>query len=258
MSNFFLYLIPFLTFSLFASEQGSILKQARDFFSSFESEEKPLTEQRSKEAAQIVQLMTKNMPENPSGQYVALLGDGHYYLGNFGQALYFWKRAERKLPYSQGLEKRIFKARSLLGLDRPSFERPIMDAIGLTFLPKTMKYTLLLASALVSLFFWTLWLFLNIHALRLIFTILFLFTCLLMGLVTWYEWFSPPRVMILRATELRGTLDLSSKLSHSTYSLKTGEEAEVESSSPDKKWLRIRTVGNQLGYVHGSAVGFLD
>lgn len=255
-----LFLAFFLSLfcSLFASENVDLLKQAQGLFSSFESENKPLIEQQSKEVVHIVQQMTKNMPEYPSGQYLALLGDGHYYLGNFGEALYFWTRAEMKLPPCEGLYKRISLARSLLDLDRPTLKKPVQDAIGLSFLPKTIKYTLLLLSLFTTFLFWNLWKIFSIHALRYVFFFFLLCSVLLLACVTWYEWFAPPRIMILRATELRGSLDLTSKLAHPTYYLKTGEEAEVESSSPDKKWLRIRTTTNQLGYVHGSAVGFLE
>lgn len=244
--------------ALFASEDTSPFAKARSLFSSFEAEEEMIDDKKTKEVALLVQQLTQQMPTNPSGQYLAILGEGHYYLGHIGEALYFWRRAERKLPPSQGLEKRIALARSLLDLEKPAMERPVVDAIGLSFLPGTMKYTLLLLSMAVAFFIWTAWQLLHIPLFKHVFGFFITVSLLLLGCVTWYEWFSPPLVMVLRGTELRGSLDTTARQAYTTYFLKTGEEAEVESSSPDKKWLRIRTAGNQRGYVHGSAIGFLE
>jgi magnesium-transporting ATPase (P-type) len=251
-------LIFILSCALFASEETTPFTQARALFSSFEAEGTAIDEQKTKEVSLLVQQLTQQMPSYPSGQYLSILGDGHYYLGHIGEALYFWRRAELKLPPSQGLEKRVALARSLLDLEKPALERPFVDAIGLSFLPRTMKYTLLLLSAAASFFVWTVWQFFRVPLFTYVFGLFVTLSLLLLGCVTWYEWFSPPLVMVLRGTELRGSLDVTSRQAYTTYFLQTGEEAEVESSSPDKKWLRIRTAGNQRGYVHGSAVGFLE
>lgn len=263
LCSLFLFLMFFLPHGLFSEEVSSDLErnltaQTRALFSSFESGEKPLTVEQHAQVAHMTSLLLQSIAQHPSGQYLTLLGDGNYYLGDFGRALYFWRCAELRFPHSVGLHQRIALVRTLLQLDRPWIERPIADTLGLTFLPMTMRFVLLLACMVVSLFLWLLWLIFKMKPFFHVFVIVTVSTIFLLLSVTWYEWVLPPRVIMLKSTELKGSFSPGAKQEIALYQMKTGEEAEVLSVSPDKSWLRIRTVTKQTGYVPGSTVGFVE
>lgn len=239
-------------------EDKGLLQQARTLFSTFELNEQSLNQEQSVAVSNMMQLLLKNIPQNPSGQYLTALGDGNYYLGNFGEALLFWRCAELRIPRSVGLEKRIQLVRAVLQMNRPLIERPVTDAIGLCFLPKSMRYMLLLVVWVFAFVFWTLWQWLHISSMRHVFVTLICIAVVLTSCVSWYEWVVPPRVVLLKQTELRGSLEPQMRGERTQYQLSTGEEGEALSFSPDKKWVRVRTGSNQSGYVPGTAVGFVE
>lgn len=238
--------------------ERSLEEQAKAFFLSFDLEKKPLTAEQMGVIAEMVEGLMKNMPEFPSAQYYTLLGDGNYYLGNLGESLLFWRCAQLRIFRSPGLDMRIGLVRSLLSVDRPMIKKSISDFIGLSFLPKQMKYMIVFICLIGAFFFFTFWLWLHFRPFLHLFIISI---CVAVGLLlalSWYEWIMPPRVLALKNTQLRGTLDVLTQKKLGSYELQTGEEAEVLAASSDKKWLRIRTATGQTGYVAGSVVGFIE
>lgn len=262
-SRFFVLFFCFIccvgvVFSEEALTSLEVMKRARALFSTFELNEQPLTTQQGEEVSNMVQLLLLHKTRYPSGQYLSLLGDGNYYLGNYGEALLFWRCAGLRLPYSSGLRTRISLVYRILEMNSPLVERPVTDFVGLCFLPKTMRYVVLLVVWFFALFFWTFWQWFHFRPLHHLYVVAILFALLLTGGVSWYDWVVPPRVVVLRQTELRGSLTPQVRGTHAEYELSTGEEAEALSFSPDKKWIRIRTGGHQSGYVPGNAVGFIE
>ena len=243
-----------------AEEMSSsdVLAQSRTLYSKIEQSQAPLSQDQQLEISKSIELLLKNKPSHPSGQYLAAIGDGYYYLGKFGEALLFWRSAELRLWQAKGLHQRIELVRSLVGMDRPRVERRYTDWIGLSFLPLGLKYALLIFFWVLSFFFWSLWQWLSFRPLHHVFLVLILLATLLTAAVSWYEWVVPPRVLVLKSTELRGSMDTIGKKGGAPYWLHVGEEAEVLSASPDKKWLRIRTGAHQTGYVSGGSVGFIE
>lgn len=234
------------------------MQQAHSLFSTFELKDKQLTEQQGKAVANVVRDLLLHRPTYPSGQYLALVGDGKYYLGDFGEALLFWRSAELRLPYDTGLQKRIVLVRHVLDMNSPLVQRPIADFIGLCFLPKTMKYVVLIASWFFAFFFWSIWQWFHFRPFQYLYVVVIGIALLLSSGVSWYEWVVPPRVVVLHHTVLRASLTPQVRGDHVEYEMSTGEEGEALSFTPDKKWVRIRTATYHTGYVPGSAVGFIE
>jgi hypothetical protein len=191
--------------------------------------------------------------KNASPELLANVGDIYFYLGDFGMAIAYYRRAEYLLPRDPTIQKNLSLALHSANVTGLQIERPLADAAGLLFLSPYEKQLFLLGALSLTFILFSLNLWLPSFGFKRIFQLVSVLTSLLFIAVFWYSVFLPPRAVVVKACPLKMTSQVSSQNDVVT-SVRPGEMVEIVTIDPSHVWVQVRTVTQSVGYISWDAI----
>lgn len=249
MSLFSRFLFVCLLFGFSGICMGASLEEAFDKYSKAENS----SDHATREALfnEALKTFLTEAATHPSGAIFYDIGNIYAYLGDYGLALAFYRKAECLIPRDRALQLRINKVVDLANVDGYQITYPVADAIGFRWLSPGERSLLLLGLATFSFVLFSLNLWFPFVGFKWVSRLSIGCTLLLLLLLGAYYFFIPPRAVVIQAQGLKLTPMSSTE---SGFVLHPGEMVELL-DTPDKKGLiHVRTATSLMGYLPGEAI----
>jgi hypothetical protein len=182
----------------------------------------------------------------PSGKLFYNIGNTYAYLGEYGFAIAFYRKAEGLMPRDPALHQNLQKVIDLAGVSGYQIESPVADMIGLRSFSPLEQHLLLLGLAVFSLVLFSLNVWLPSIGFKWVSRVSIACTLLLIISLASYHFFMPPRAVIVKAAGLRIT---QMSVNEARFILHPGEMVEVLDMGNKGGLVRVRTATSVTGYL---------
>jgi tetratricopeptide (TPR) repeat protein len=183
---------------------------------------------------------------HPSGKLFYNIGNIYAYLGDYGSAIAFYRKAEKDIPRDPALKMNLNKVLELAGVAGYQIQYPVLDTLALRQFSPMERELLLLGLATFSLVLFSLNVWFSSGAFKWLSGVAIAVTLLLIIVLVSYHLFLPPRAVVVKATPLYIT-QLSSTAAR--FTLRPGEMVEVIDKGAQKGLIHIKTATSVTGYV---------
>ena len=183
---------------------------------------------------------------HPSGKLFHDIGNIYAYLGDYGCAIAFYRKAEQLIPRDPILHQNLEKVIDFAGVNGYQIEYPFIDSICLRQLSPLERELLLLGMAAFSLVLFSLNLWIPTTGFKWFSRFAIACTLLLILVIALYHFFMPPRAVVVKAAGLRIT---QVSPSAAKFALHPGEMVEVLGMEETQGLVRVRTATSVTGYL---------
>ncbi len=195
--------------------------------------------------------------ENPSGMLLNNIGSVYFYLGDFGTAIGYFRRAEVQMPRDAVILKNLHVALLRADVINLQQERPLVDALGGRWCSPLERSGLSLGAIAITLVFFSLNLWLPSFGFLWLWRIIAMLTIALLMSQAWYGLVVSPQAVVVSAAPLRASSEnVFSEPSVTT--VRPGEVVEVQGTDESRHWVRVKTASHTTGYLPGQDLCFIE
>lgn len=189
--------------------------------------------------------------KKPSGKLFYNIGNTYFYLGDYGSAIAFYRKAQKLMPRDVFLRKNLAQAIEQADVQGYQIEDSFIDKVCFQWCSPAERSLMLLGGAIFCFLVFSLNIWFPFPLFGYVWKIAFGGVILLVCVFTWHEFFLAPRAVIVKATVLHV---VGSTSSGATFMLRPGEMVEVIGIDERKSWVRVKSTTSVIGYVPGEAV----
>jgi hypothetical protein len=193
--------------------------------------------------------------KNPSGKLFYNIGNTYFYLGDYGLAIAYYRKAEQLIPRDPLLRKNLAQAIDQADVHGYQIERPFEKIVCFQWCSPAERRLLLLGIAIFCFFIFSLHIWFPFRLFQYVWVGSFALLLLLLFSFLWHQYFSLPDAVVVKASVLHVAETASTG---ATFVLHPGEMVEVISVDPEKSWVRVKTSASMTGYLSGDTVYVID
>lgn len=194
---------------------------------------------------------------HPSGMLLNNIGSIYFYLGDFGTAIGYYRRAAVLMPREALIQKNLRVALSCADVTQLQQERPLVDALGIRWCSPLERGSVALGAIAITLVFFSLNLWLPSFGFSWLWRAAACLTAALLVSLTWYALFVPPQAVVVKAAPLRASSEMAFTETAVT-TVRPGEVVEVLGTDASHHWVRVKTASQTTGYLPGQDLCFTD
>jgi hypothetical protein len=194
---------------------------------------------------------------NPSGMLLNNIGNIYFYLGDFGMAISYYRRAIVLMPREAIIQKNLTTALSRADTASLQQERPLADALGLRWCSPLERTAFAIGAIAITLVFFSLNLWLPSGGFCWLWRVFALLTGSLLGALIWHALLIPQQAVVVKAAPLRASSEMVSAESLETTAL-PGEVVEVLEADAGHHWIRVKMASQATGYLPGEDLCFIE
>ena len=194
--------------------------------------------------------------EHPSGMLLNNIGNIYFYLGDFGLAISYYRRAAVLMPRDSVIQKNLHLVLDRAGVASLQQERPLSDALGFRWCSPLERVALGMGAIAMTLVFFSLNLWLRSFGFSWLWRISAIVTVAFLGACAWYDLVVPQQAVVVKAAPLRASSD-APFTEPAVTTVRPGETVEVLGTDASRHWIRVRTASKATGYLPGQDLCFV-
>jgi tetratricopeptide (TPR) repeat protein len=214
-------------------------------------------EEREKLFNEALAIYLASSKDHPSGMLLNNIGGVYFYLGEYGTAISYFRRAALLMPRNTVIQKNLRTAVVRADVALLQQERPLADALGFRWCSPLERAAFALGAIAITFIFFTLDLWLPSFGFLWLWRVAATLTLALLFAYVWYALFIPQQAVVIQAVPLRASSETVFTEAALT-TVRPGEVVEVLGTDASHHWVRVRTALATTGYLPGQDLCFVQ
>jgi tetratricopeptide (TPR) repeat protein len=251
-------LLFFLSFSSFALAEASAIPRIEAATEKYLAGERAAsTEERQELFNEALSIYLVYAKGHPSGMLLNNIGNIYFYLGDFGMAISYYRRAAMLMPRDSIIQKNLCIALSRADVTSLQQERPLSDALGLRWCSPLERSSFAIGSIAITLVFFSLNLWLPSFGFLWLWRTSAILTLAFLTALVWYALIVSPQAVVVKAAPLRASSE-ASFTQPAVTTVRPGEVVEVIGTDESHQWVRVKTASQATGFLPGQDLCFIE